>query len=104
MTLSTGRSLAAAVVEVLLLQKRDFDNVLKASIMKTWEEVREAMASFPYFQHWDEVAMRETCIMAKILRFQKDETILGEWLPLPATAGLPDRTLAVAALPQQSQG
>ncbi|XP_034250291.1 uncharacterized protein LOC117650798 [Thrips palmi] len=71
-------TVTTSVVEVLLLQKRDFDNVLKASIMKTWEEMREAMASFPYFEHWGEVAMRETCIMAKILHFKKDETILGD--------------------------
>ncbi|KAK3914721.1 Transcription factor MYB3R-3 [Frankliniella fusca] len=67
-----------AVVEVLLLQKRDFDNVLKASIMKTWEEIREAMAGFHYFEHWGEVALRETCILAKISHFKTGDTILGD--------------------------
>lgn len=68
---------------MLLLQKRDFDNVLKASIMRTWEEIREAMATFPYFEHWGEVAMRETCILAKICHYKPGDTILGVCVFIP---------------------
>ncbi|XP_052132331.1 cGMP-dependent protein kinase-like [Frankliniella occidentalis] len=74
----SSTTVTTSVVEVLLLQKRDFDNVLKASIMKTWEEIREAMATFPYFEQWGEVALRETCILAKISHFKTGDTILGD--------------------------
>lgn len=41
--------------ELLYLMKEDFKNVLQASIQKQWDEVREAMSAFTYFDALDEV-------------------------------------------------
>lgn len=41
--------------EVLMLLGEDFKNVLMATVQQQWEEVREAMLMFTYFECFDEV-------------------------------------------------
>ncbi|XP_028158072.1 protein phosphatase 2C and cyclic nucleotide-binding/kinase domain-containing protein-like isoform X2 [Ostrinia furnacalis] len=64
--------------ELLALMKEDFKNVLQASVQKQWDEVRDAMSAFTYFDALDEVARREGCIVAKMKSYEPNETLLGD--------------------------
>ncbi|RVE49512.1 hypothetical protein evm_005853 [Chilo suppressalis] len=64
--------------ELLALMKEDFKNVLQASVQKQWDEVKEAMSAFTYFDALDEVARREGCIVAKMKSYEPNETLLGD--------------------------
>ncbi|XP_053600462.1 uncharacterized protein LOC128669576 isoform X2 [Plodia interpunctella] len=64
--------------ELLVLMKEDFKNVLLASVQKQWDEVRDAMSAFTYFDALDEVARREGCIVAKMKSYEVNETLLGD--------------------------
>ncbi|XP_060800846.1 uncharacterized protein LOC106131076 isoform X1 [Amyelois transitella] len=64
--------------ELLALMKEDFKNVLLASVQKQWDEVRDAMSAFTYFDALDEVARREGCIVAKMKSYDANETLLGD--------------------------
>lgn len=41
--------------ELLMLMKEDFKNVLQASVQRQWDEVKNAMSAFNYFDGLDEV-------------------------------------------------
>ncbi|XP_049875577.1 uncharacterized protein LOC126373462 [Pectinophora gossypiella] len=68
--------------EFLALMKEDFKNVLQASLQKQWDDVKQAMLYFNYFDGLDEVAQREGCIVAKMKKFETHETILGDGVGL----------------------
>lgn len=58
--------------------KEDFNNVLKATIKARWDEIRDAMLKFSYFDDWDDVAIRECCILSKIKCYDPNTIILGD--------------------------
>lgn len=67
---------------MLCLKKNDFDIILKSTVKKQWEEVQHAMSSFSYFEDWDEIAIRECCILSKMKAYATDQTILGDGVGL----------------------
>ena len=67
----------AAVVELLLLRKHDFDTVLKATIMKEWTHIKKCLLEIPYFEGWSAADIQDICMQSKILNFADGETILG---------------------------
>ncbi|KAK4887833.1 hypothetical protein RN001_004104 [Aquatica leii] len=74
----TATILTATHCEFLRLRKGDFDVVLKATVQEQWNEICRAMNMFSYFRSWDEISIRECCILSKIQDFHMDETILGD--------------------------
>lgn len=58
--------------------KEDFNNVLKATIKARWDDIRDAMMKFSYFDDWGDVAIRECCILSKIKSFEPNTIILGD--------------------------
>lgn len=72
------KSKFSAPCELLCLKKRDFEIVLKDTVMEEWDKVIAAMKRFRYFDKWDEVAQRECCIRSKIKKYIPDQTILGD--------------------------
>lgn len=67
-----------APCEFLVLKKDDFNNVLKATIKARWDEIREAMFKFSYFDQWDDFTVRECCILSKIKSYEPNQVILGD--------------------------
>ncbi|KAK5643956.1 hypothetical protein RI129_007801 [Pyrocoelia pectoralis] len=68
--------------ELLRLRKDDFNIVLKATVQKQWLRVQQALDMFTYFQSWNDMTKRDCCILAKMLSFKPDETILGDGVGL----------------------
>lgn len=64
--------------ELLCLKKDDFDVVLKSTVQKQWNEVHEAMRLFTYFDEWDDIAIRECCILSKMKSYVPDQVVLGD--------------------------
>ncbi|CAB3228421.1 unnamed protein product [Arctia plantaginis] len=76
--LRTATCTTAGHCELLILMKEDFKNVLQASVQRQWDEVKNAMSAFNYFDGLDEVARREGCIVAKMKSYGVNEIILGD--------------------------
>nr|CAD7406460.1 unnamed protein product [Timema cristinae] len=72
-----------AMVELLCLMKEDFANVLQASLQHHWDDCKRAMQQFPYFNGWDEVAVRECCILSKLKSYGPDQMMLGDGVGQP---------------------
>lgn len=64
--------------EMLVLRKEDFDSVLRSSVMAEWDEIRRCMSMFTYFNGWDEITLRDCCILSKVKYYGVDDIILGE--------------------------
>lgn len=74
----TATITTATPCELLCLQRADFDTILKSSIQAQWDDIKQHMKMFSYFDGWDEVAVRECCILAKKRVYTENETILGD--------------------------
>jgi hypothetical protein len=46
------------------------------------DKCKEAMRMFPYFNTWSDASVMECCALSKIERYEMDQTILGNSLPL----------------------
>lgn len=68
--------------EFLCVKKRDFNDILQETIKQQWEAVENAMNNFEYFRDWDDIAIRECCILAKLKAYATDQTILGDGVGL----------------------
>ncbi|CAG2065558.1 unnamed protein product, partial [Timema podura] len=68
----TATCTTATMVELLCLMKEDFANVLQVSLQHHWDDCKRAMQQFPYFNGWDEVAVRECCILSKLKSYGPD--------------------------------
>lgn len=66
-----------AAVELLILKKDDFERVLKASMQKQWDDISSALKQFPYFEDWNEVAIRECCMLSDTMSYNTHDIILG---------------------------
>ncbi|KAL3265629.1 hypothetical protein HHI36_009834 [Cryptolaemus montrouzieri] len=64
--------------ELLVLRKEDFDAVLRSSVMAEWEEIRRCMSLFTYFDNWDEIALRDCCILSKVRYYGVEDVVLSE--------------------------
>lgn len=64
--------------EMLMLKRYDFDSILKKTVQAEWDAVKAAMSKFEYFDGWDEVAIRECCILSTMVTFVKDDIIFDE--------------------------
>ncbi|GBP03792.1 Rap guanine nucleotide exchange factor 4 [Eumeta japonica] len=69
--------------ELLMLLKEDFNNILFTSVQQQWDEVYSAMSFFTYFKDLDAIARREGCIVAKMLSYKTDDTLLGDGCGVP---------------------
>ncbi|XP_011698331.1 PREDICTED: uncharacterized protein LOC105456180 isoform X2 [Wasmannia auropunctata] len=65
-------------VDLLLISQNDFDNVLRGSLTKKWDVLRDALVHFNYFKLWDEETVRECCILSKLKDFKPNEVLLGD--------------------------
>nr|CAH7744773.1 unnamed protein product [Callosobruchus chinensis] len=64
--------------ELLMIKKEDFDRVLKATVLKSWEAISKTMNKLSYFKNWDNLTKRECAIIARTKSFAAGETILGD--------------------------
>lgn len=75
----TATIITADHCELLKLRKDDFDEILKASVMAEWDEIRSCMGLFTgYFQSWDQMTIRECCILSKVKHYKIDDVILSD--------------------------
>nr|CAI5831581.1 unnamed protein product [Callosobruchus analis] len=64
--------------ELLMIKKEDFDRVLKATVLKSWEAISKIMNKLSYFKNWDNLTKRECAIIARTRSFEAGETLLGD--------------------------
>lgn len=62
-----------ASVDLLLITRDNFDSVLRGSLTKKWDILRDALVHFNYFKLWDEETERECCILSKLKDFKPNE-------------------------------
>ncbi|XP_068904993.1 uncharacterized protein [Tenebrio molitor] len=62
--------------EFLYVKRDDFDRVLKETVANQWAEVQMNMSWFTYFKNWNQVDIRESCILAKKKNYDPDQIIL----------------------------
>ncbi|XP_070153254.1 uncharacterized protein [Polyergus mexicanus] len=65
-------------VDLLLIKRDDFDNILRSVLTKKWNVLRDALVHFNYFKAWDEETVRECCILSKLKDFKPNEVLLGD--------------------------
>ncbi|XP_011301105.1 uncharacterized protein [Fopius arisanus] len=65
-------------VDLFYITKSDFDKLLKKTLLKNWNVLQDALVTFNYFKTWDEVTVRECCILSKIKEFGPNEILLGD--------------------------
>ncbi|XP_067211516.1 uncharacterized protein [Linepithema humile] len=65
-------------VDLLLINQDDFDRILRNSLTKQWDVLRDALVHFNYFKLWDEETVRECCILSKLKDFKPNEVLLGD--------------------------
>nr|CAI5831580.1 unnamed protein product [Callosobruchus analis] len=68
----------SAPCELLMIKKEDFDRVLKATVLKSWEAISKIMNKLSYFKNWDNLTKRECAIIARTRSFEAGETLLGD--------------------------
>ncbi|XP_039309914.1 uncharacterized protein LOC105206843 isoform X1 [Solenopsis invicta] len=74
----TSTIITKTSVDLLLITRDDFDNVLRDSLTKKWDILRDALVHFNYFKLWDEETVRECCILSKLMDFKPNEVLLGD--------------------------
>ncbi|EGI62036.1 Uncharacterized protein C20orf152 [Acromyrmex echinatior] len=74
----TSTIITATSVDLLLITEDDFNNVLRSSLTKKWDVLKDALVHFNYFKLWDEETIRECCILSKLKDFKPNEILLGD--------------------------
>lgn len=62
-----------ASVDLLLIRRDDFNNILRDTLTEKWDVLRDALVHFNYFKAWDEETVRECCILSKLKDFKPNE-------------------------------
>ncbi|KOC69263.1 Uncharacterized protein C20orf152 like protein [Habropoda laboriosa] len=65
-------------VDLLLISRQDFDDILRPTLKKEWDVLQDALVHFNYFKSWDEDTIRECCILSRLKDYQPDEVLLGD--------------------------
>ncbi|XP_069697672.1 cAMP-dependent protein kinase type I-beta regulatory subunit-like [Periplaneta americana] len=73
----TATCTTSTTCELLYLKREDFAAVLKATLIKEWDYNKQAMGMFPYFDRWDEISVRECCMLSRINTFEPSEIVYG---------------------------
>ncbi|XP_011871104.1 PREDICTED: uncharacterized protein LOC105563803 isoform X2 [Vollenhovia emeryi] len=74
----TSTIITKTSVDLLLITRDDFDNVLRGNLTKKWDVLHDALVHFNYFKLWDEETVRECCILSKLTDFKPNEVLLGD--------------------------
>jgi len=64
-----------APIDLLLITEDDFDRILRPTLLKKWNILRDALVHFNYFKLWDEQTVRECCIISKLKNYKPNEVI-----------------------------
>ncbi|CAD1472917.1 unnamed protein product [Heterotrigona itama] len=72
----TQLTLSTAAVDLILIPRQDFNDILRSPLKKEWDVLQDALVHFNYFKSWDDVTIRECCILSKLKDFQPDEVHL----------------------------
>ncbi|XP_026672913.1 uncharacterized protein LOC113464833, partial [Ceratina calcarata] len=65
-------------VDLLLINSRDFDDILRRHLKREWNVLQDALVNFNYFKSWSVELIRECCILSRIKEYQPDEVLLGD--------------------------
>ncbi|KAG5343547.1 CNBD2 protein, partial [Acromyrmex charruanus] len=74
----TSTIITKTSVDLLLITQDDFNNILRSSLTKKWDVLKDALVHFNYFKLWDEETIRECCILSKLKDFKPNEILLGD--------------------------
>ncbi|CAL1684261.1 unnamed protein product [Lasius platythorax] len=74
----TSTVITKTSVDLLLITRNDFDNILRDVLTQKWDVLRDALVHFNYFKAWDEETVRECCILSKLKDFKPNEVLLGD--------------------------
>ncbi|KAL0113758.1 hypothetical protein PUN28_012702 [Cardiocondyla obscurior] len=74
----TSTIITKTSVDLLVIARDDFDNVLRSSLTEKWDVLRDALVHFDYFKLWNEETIRECCILSKLKDFKANEILLGD--------------------------
>ncbi|KAL0113759.1 hypothetical protein PUN28_012702 [Cardiocondyla obscurior] len=69
----TSTIITKTSVDLLVIARDDFDNVLRSSLTEKWDVLRDALVHFDYFKLWNEETIRECCILSKLKDFKANE-------------------------------
>ncbi|XP_077259067.1 uncharacterized protein LOC143895632 isoform X1 [Temnothorax americanus] len=69
----TSTIITKTSIDLLLITRDDFDSILRDSLTKKWDILRDALVHFNYFKLWDEETVRECCILSKLKDFKPNE-------------------------------
>ncbi|XP_071630635.1 uncharacterized protein [Temnothorax longispinosus] len=69
----TSTIITKTSIDLLLITRDDFDSILRDSLTKKWDVLRDALVHFNYFKLWDEETVRECCILSKLKDFKPNE-------------------------------
>jgi hypothetical protein len=61
------------------MKRKGFAALLNATLQKQSNKRKDAMIMFPYLKMWDEVAVRECCILSKVLSFKPSEILFDNY-------------------------
>ncbi|GBP03796.1 hypothetical protein EVAR_2506_1 [Eumeta japonica] len=61
-----------------MIEKKGSKDIQQTVPPEHWEEVRNAMAAFGYFDELDEEVCREGCVAAKMKTYKTNDTLLGD--------------------------
>lgn len=54
-----------AACELLMVLKEDFDRVLKATVLSSWDEITKIMNQLAYFRNYDDITRKECSILSR---------------------------------------
>ncbi|XP_017787254.1 PREDICTED: uncharacterized protein LOC108569968 [Nicrophorus vespilloides] len=70
-------------VELLLVNNEDFNEVLRETLQTQWNYIIGHLDSFTYFEDWDYPTKQNCCVISKLKKFAKNETIIGDGVGMP---------------------
>ncbi|XP_020278241.1 uncharacterized protein LOC109851980 isoform X2 [Pseudomyrmex gracilis] len=74
----TATVVSKTSVDLLLIDQDDFNSILRSTLTKEWDVLRDALVHFDYFRTWDAETVRECCILSKLKEFKPNEILLGD--------------------------
>ncbi|XP_058065439.1 cyclic nucleotide-binding domain-containing protein 2-like [Anopheles bellator] len=71
----TATCTTATACELLWIGRREFERILKGTLLERWRQLQLALERFDYFQYWTTDQFYEYCILSRIVSFEPQQKI-----------------------------
>ncbi|XP_053658520.1 cGMP-dependent protein kinase egl-4-like [Anopheles marshallii] len=71
----TATCSTATDCELLCLSRKDFDRILKHTLLERWQQMQLALERFDYFKYWTSAQVRECCLLSRIVTFESQQKL-----------------------------